>query len=188
MPEACHVSVYIATSVDGFIAREDGGLDWLPQGSGASGQDYGYHAFMASIDVLVMGRKTFEMVMGFGEWPYGETPVVVLSRSLTKAEVPRNMRQYVTVMDGTPTRNLDQLAASGVGKIYLDGGRAIPGFLKERAVDRLIITTIPVLIGTGIPLFGELLADVPLQHRETRVFPSGIVQTAYDVGVAEGTA
>lgn len=180
MPGKAHVSVYIAVSADGFIAREDGGLDWLPQG-GEDGEDYGYHAFMASVDALVMGRKTFRTVLGFGEWPYGEMPVVVLTRTLTRADVPRDIRPHVTVTGGSPPDVLAQLVDSGARRIYLDGGKTIQGFLIGSLVDRLILTTIPVLIGRGRPLFGPVPADVHLEHVETRSFPSGIVQTTYDV-------
>ena len=180
MPETCQVSVYIAVSVDGFIARQDGGLDWLPRG-GEDGEDYGYHAFMDSIDAMLMGRKTFETVLSFGEWPYGDTPVTVLSRTLTSADIPLELRETVSVTGGAPTDVLAELAEAGVRHVYLDGGKTIQGFLTGGLVDRLIITTVPVLIGSGVPLFGPMISDIRLEHFETRSFPSGMVQTTYDV-------
>ena len=180
-------TVYIATSLDGFIARADGGLDWLPgaetsaepdtEGSG-DGEDYGYAAFMESIDTLVMGRNTYEMVLGFGDWPY-QVPVVVLSSR--PLEVPAELRGRVEVLSGTPGEVVAQLAARGAESLYIDGGVTIQRFLEAGLIQRLIVTRVPVLIGGGIALFGPLQKDIPLRHVETRSFPSGLVQSVYDV-------
>ena len=131
-------SVYIATSLDGFIARENGGIDWLAATQAASGaEDYGYQAFMASIDVLVMGRNTFELAQTFAEWPYGDTPVVVLSsRAVT---IPDRLRKTVEAMNGTTAQVMQQLAARGWRHAYVDGGRTIQGFLNAGAIQELII-------------------------------------------------
>lgn len=169
------VTVFIATSVDGFIAREDGGLDWLP---GPEAESHGYEELMASVDALVMGRKTYETVLGFGEWPYGEKPIVVLSsRELEGAPAGA----VVERMGGEPGEVAEQLAARGMRHVYLDGGVTIQRFLKAGLVDRLILTRVPVLLGAGVPLFGETGGDVRLKHVGTRAFPSGLVQSEYEV-------
>lgn len=177
------ISVYIAVSVDGYIARADGGLDWLPQ-PGDPGidpdEDYGYAPFFAGIDTMVMGRNTFEMVLGFGvDWPYEGKQVVVLSnRPVT---IPPELTGKVSAMGGTPAEIVSTLASQGVQHVYLDGGVTIQAFLRAGLVDEMIITTIPVLIGGGLPLFGTLESDIRLQHRETRAWPNGMVQSHYEI-------
>lgn len=173
-------SVYIATSLDGFIARENGEIDWLPGiDMGPAGEDYGYKGFMDSIDVLVMGRHTYDKVLTFGEWPYGEKPVVILtSRALT---IPQKIAPMVTSMSGPPAEIVSQLSARGLTHAYVDGGKTIQNFLDAGLIHQLIITTIPVLLGHGISLFGPLRHDIRLRHIETRQFPNGLVQSTYEV-------
>jgi dihydrofolate reductase len=173
-------SVYIATSLDGFIARENGDLDWLPGADGAAaGEDYGYAAFMASVDILVMGRKTFEKVLSFGAWPYGDKPVVVLSRG--GLEIPEHLAPSVEVMAGSPQEVVARLAGRGAKHVYVDGGETIQGFLRAGLVSQIILARIPILIGSGVPLFGPLPHDIQLRHVETRQYPNGIVQSRYEV-------
>jgi len=169
-------TVFVGTSVDGFIARPDGELDFLPHDGG---EEHGYAEFFASVDALVIGRSTFETVLGFGSWPYGTKPVVVLSsRPLDLSQVRGGV---VEQMGGAPAEIVDRLAARGIGHIYVDGGVTIQRFLRAGLVTRLVVTRVPVLIGSGIPLFGPLDADVPLRHVATRTFPSGLVQSEYAV-------
>ena len=166
-------SVFIGTSVDGFIARPDGALDFLPAGGG---EPHGYNEFFASVDALVIGRKTFETVTSFPEWPYGGKPVIVLSsRPLDLSKVPAGLQQ----MEGSPREIVSKLEARGMRHIYVDGGVTIQRFLREGLIQRLIITRVPVLIGEGIPLFGSLPKDVRLQHVQTQHYPSGLVKTEY---------
>ena len=174
-------SVYIATSLDGFIAREDGSLDWLPgsDGESESEEDYGYQDFMDSVDVLVMGRNSYEMVMSFGEWPYGEKRVVVLSSSLKK--LGKGLPDNVELKSCTPNELLTHLEASDCKHAYIDGGKTIQGFLRANLIDEIIVTRIPVLIGTGISLFGPLDKDCALKHVETESYESGFVQSKYEV-------
>ncbi|MHC6224001.1 dihydrofolate reductase family protein [Pseudomonas sp. X10] len=172
--------VFIATSLDGFIAREDGSLDWL-MGATSSSDDHGYDAFMASVDTLVMGRHTFEKVLTFGEWPYTQKRVVVLSRTLQATAIPQGLGGPVEVHPGPLEDLLEHLQATGAKSLYLDGGKLIQGFLSEGRVDELTITYIPVLLGSGIPLFGALARDVPLQHVRTTTFENGFVQSTYRV-------
>ena len=170
------VSVFIGTSVDGFIARGDGGLDWLPEGGG---EPHGYVEFMASVDALVIGRNTFEIVLGFDPWPYGDKRVVVLASEPIDFSAVKG--GTVEQMAGTPAEIVARLAASGAHHLYVDGGITIQRFLRAGMVDRLIITRVPVLIGEGIPLFGALAHDVQLEHVATRSYPSGLVQSEYRV-------
>jgi dihydrofolate reductase len=168
------ISVFIGTSVDGFIARPNGDLDFLPEGGG---EPHGYTEFMAAIDALVIGRKTFETVLAFPEWPYGEKRVVVLSS--TPLDFSSVRGGNVEHMSGSPAEIVAQLAASGAHNLYIDGGITIQRFLRAGLIQRLIITRVPVLIGQGIPLFGSLPQDVRLQHIATRHYPSGLVQSEY---------
>ena len=154
-------SVYIATSVDGFIAREDGGIDWLPDGDG--GEDYGYEEFIGSVDAIVMGRNTYDLTSSFGSWPYEEKPVVVLSSR--RVDIPEAIAGTVQSMSATPREVARRLAEQGFGHLYVDGGRTIQGFLNEGLIQRLIITRIPVLLGSGIPLFGPPAARRPPASR-----------------------
>jgi len=167
--------VFVGTSVDGFIARLNGDLDFLPPGGG---EPHGYDEFMASVDALVIGRNTFETVLAFEEWPYGPKPVFVLStRPLPHA--PKGA--VVDHMSGEPAEILKQLEARGIRHVYVDGGITVQRFLQAGLIQRLIITRVPVLIGGGIPLFGALPRDVVLRHVATRHYASGLVQSEYDV-------
>lgn len=174
------VSVYIATSLDGFIARPDGDIEWLHEVEPIGGDDdAGYGAFFDSIDVLVMGRGSFEKVVEFDPWPYGSKPVVVLSKSLT--EVPEKLRDSVRI-DASPAQELvEKLSGEGYKRIYLDGGKVIQSYLRAGLVDDMTLTTIPVLIGDGRPLFGPLEQDIKLRLIETKSWNNGMVQSKYEV-------
>ena len=173
-------SVYMAISLDGFIARENGDLDWLPQPGDVEGEDYGYHAFMDSVDALVMGRTTFEKVRSFGVgWPYGDKPVVVLSRS--DYQLPDDLPGSVSVLSGSLTDIVAGLLQHGFNHIYVDGGVTVQHFLRAGLVDRLILTIIPVLLGSGIPLFGRQDGDIRLSLVNHQSWPSGLLQVTYDV-------
>ena len=172
-------SVYIATSLDGFIARRDGSIDWLPSGEGAGDQDYGYADFIRSVDAIVMGRGPYETVLSFGAWPYGEMPVVVLTHQ--QLEIPESIAGMVSVMSAPPGDVVQHLAGLGYQHLYIDGGRTIQGFLSEGIIDQIIITRVPVLIGDGLPLFGALPGDIRLEHLQTRQFDNGLVQSSYRV-------
>jgi dihydrofolate reductase len=170
------VSVFIGTSVDGFIARQNGSYDFLPEGGG---EPHGYDEFMASVDTLVIGRKTFEAVLALPAWPYGGKNVVVLSsKPVDFSGVKGNMIQQ---MEGSPAAIVATLAAEGAQHVYVDGGITIQRFLRDGLVQRLIITRVPVLIGEGIPLFGSLPQDLRLRHVATRQYKSGLVQSEYHV-------
>jgi dihydrofolate reductase len=167
-------SVFIATSLDGFIARLDGGLDWLPPGGG---EEHGYTEFMRTVDAIVIGRKTFETVLAFAEWPYGTTPVVVLSSRPEALVAPDGA--VCDMMTGTPDEIVTRLAERGMTHLYVDGGVTIQRFLEAGLIQRMVITRIPVLLGSGIPLFGPVSRDIWLEHVATRTYQSGMVQSEY---------
>ena len=167
-------SVFIATSLDGFIARLDGGLDWLPAGGG---EPHGYDEFIATVDAIVIGRKTFETVLTFDDWPYGTKRVIVLTSTPSALKAPQGA--VCEMINGSPPEIVAHLASKGMKHLYVDGGVTIRGFLEAGLIQRMIITRIPVLLGSGIPLFGLLSHDVRLEHIATRSFPSGMVQSEY---------
>jgi dihydrofolate reductase len=167
-------SVFVGTSVDGFIARRNGAFDFLPAGGG---EPHGYDEFIASVDAIVLGRNTFEIVLPFDPWPYGKKRVVVLStRPVDLTPVKGG---NVEQMSGKPEEIVAKLAATGAKHLYIDGGITVQRFLRAGLIQRLIITRVPVLIGEGIPLFGSLPHDVKLEHVATRDYPSGLVQSEY---------
>jgi dihydrofolate reductase len=168
-------SVFVGISIDGFMARPDGALDFLPPGGG---EPHGYDEFMATVDALVIGRKTFETVLAFDAWPYGEKKVFVLS-SRPLAPAPKGA--VVEHLSGTPAEIVAQLTARGIRHAYVDGGITVQGFLRAGLIERLIITRVPVIIGAGIALFGETGRDIRLEHVATRQYASGLVQSEYTV-------
>jgi dihydrofolate reductase len=171
-------SVFVGTSLDGFIARTNGDFDFLfPSGR----EPHGYDEFMATVDALVMGRNTYEKVLTFSTWPYGEKSVFVLS---THTLLPAPAGAVVERMSGAPAEIVSQLVARGVGHIYVDGGITVQRFLEAGLIQRLIITRVPVLIGAGIPLFGAIQHDIVLSHVGTRQYASGLVQSEYGVVAA----
>ncbi|KXB31633.1 deaminase [Dechloromonas denitrificans] len=173
------VSVFIATSLDGFIARPNGELDWLERGNAVvpPGEDCGYQAFMASVDVLVIGRLTYEKVLSFGDWPYASQRVIVLSSG--KQVRPAPAPYVVESSNEAPRQLLARLHSEGCRHVHLDGGLTIQGFLREGLVDELTITTIPVLLGSGRPLFGPVNQDMPFRLTASQSFAFGFVQNTY---------
>lgn len=174
-------SVYIAATVDGFIARQDDRLDWLEHDAG--GEDYGFKAFRETLDALVLGRRTYEQVLGFGgQWPYMGLKTMVWSRTLTTEDIPEPLRdQGVEATARLPHQILGALGERGLEHAWIDGGRTTQAFLAAGLVDVITVSRIPILIGRGVPLFGALPADVRLEHLNSRAFPSGVVQSSYAV-------
>jgi dihydrofolate reductase len=170
-------SVFVGTSVDGFIARPNGALDFLDAGGN---EPHGYDEFIATIDTIVIGRKTFETVLGFGPpWPYGKRRVVVLSSRRLDFSSLKNAR--IEQMSGAPAEIVSKLAASGAKNLYIDGGVTIQRFLAAGAIHRLVITRVPVIIGSGIPLFGPVPGDIKLEHVSTQTYKGGLVKSEYKV-------
>ena len=174
---AIKLSVFCGVSVDGFLARPNHALDFLDAG----GQEpHGFDEFYASVDVIVIGRKTFEVVQTFGAWPYGKKQVIVLSsRPLDFSSIKGGL---VEQMSGDPADIVAKLKSRGFKHAYIDGGITIQRFLAAGCIDRLIVTRVPILIGSGIPLFGPLPRDIALHHVATRSFKGGLVQSEYDLG------
>lgn len=169
--------VYIATSLDGFIADKNEGLDWLNSTPNPENSDLGFGQFMDTIDALVMGRKTFEMVCSFDcPWPYNK-PVFVLSNSLK--QIPDELQDKAELITGSPNEIKQKLKQRGFHNLYIDGGKTIQGFLKADLIDELTITTIPVLLGDGIPLFKELPEMQHYQHIKTEILLDALVKTSY---------
>ncbi len=173
-----YASVFVGTSLDGYIARADGRFDFLPPGGG---EPHGYHEFMATVDALVIGRNTYDIVLNFPEWPYEQKPVFALS---TRSLAPAPAGAIVERLSGEPAEVVAELQSRGIRHIYVDGGITVQRFLRAGLIDRIIITRVPVLTGNGIPLFGDLERDLQLRHIATRSFPSGLVQSEYHVGEA----
>jgi dihydrofolate reductase len=169
-------SVYIATSVDGFVAGPNDELEWLASVE-SPGEDYGYKAFMDTVDVLVMGRRTYQVVLDFPEWRYDGTRVCVLSKSLQQSD----MRHGAELFAGSPTELVAQLRAEGVKRAYVDGAAVIRSFLAAGLIDDLTLSTIPIVLGRGIRLFSDDLAERPLVLEESKSFPKGLVQSRYRV-------
>jgi len=177
MLRGVRASVFVGMSVDGFIARRDDTFDFLHAGGGGGGP-HGFEEFMASIDALVMGRRTYEVVRPFPTWPYGDKPVFVLSSKPLK---PAPKGAVVERMSGTPARIVAKLASRGFRHLYVDGAYTVQRFLDAGLITRVILNRVPVLIGTGISLFGPLRGDVGLEHVTTRDYKGGLVQSEYKV-------
>lgn len=169
--------VFIATSLDGYIARPDGDIGWLLQRDDPS-EDHGYDAFIADKDVIVMGRGSYEKVLDFDPWPY-DRPVLVLSKRLAGTPVPEALRGKVRFSDAAPAQAMAELDAQGVRRVYVDGGQLVQSFIRAGLVEDMVLTTVPVLIGAGRPLFGTLPRDQDLALVASRSFPSGLVQSTY---------
>ncbi|WP_101827130.1 dihydrofolate reductase family protein [Klebsiella michiganensis] len=169
--------VFIAVSLDGYIARQDGDIDWLLQRDDPT-EDHGYAAFIVDKDWIVMGRGSYEKALTFDQWPY-DRPVLVLSRQLTDTAIPEALKGKVQLSSRTPGEVLADLAAQNAHRVYLDGGQVIQSFLREGLVADIVITTVPVLLGSGKPLFGSLTRDIDLTLLSSRNFPSGLVQSHY---------
>jgi dihydrofolate reductase len=165
-------SVFIAASLDGCIATPDGGLDWLTQRAEGAGET-GYCEFLATVDAVAIGRKTYELVRTFGEWPYGDRRVFVLSTTLIRAEHPQ-----VSLHASTDSL-IAAITESGVRHVYVDGGMLIREFLERGRIQRFTLTTAPVILGGGIPLFGLLPHEIDLQLEQIRALGADFIQAEY---------
>lgn len=172
-------SVYIATSLDGFIARKDGTIDWLMEANATvpANEDCGYAAFMSTVDVLIIGRNTYDQVAGFEPWPYAGMRVVVL----TSRDIDFRQGPNIQLEDSseTPQDLLTRLSSEGYRHAYIDGGKVIQSFLSKGLIDKLTITVIPVLIGEGRSLFGSIPNDAKFKLAQSKSYEFGFVQTTY---------
>ena len=173
------VHVFIAMSLDGYIADVAGGLDWLVMLPAPDDEDHGYAAFYDRVDCLLIGANTFRSLLGYRDWPY-DKPVTVLSASLSQRDVPPALRNRVTILDDTPEAALSQLAQGGAKRVYLDGGQLISSCLRDGLVQRMTLTRLPVLLGAGVPLFTDPGPQYMI-HLDTRSWPHGFVQSIYQV-------
>jgi len=174
------VSVYIATSLDGYIARPNGDINWLMEADNSGGkEDYGYKEYSDTVDCMVMGRNSMEMVMSFPEWPYKGKRVVVLSNTLK--ETPSQLKNKVELYSGSLVKLVTKLKDDGCKRIYVDGGKTIQSFINENLITDITITKIPILLGEGLSLFGNTKHDIKLKHIETKSYPSGFVKSTYEV-------
>jgi len=170
-------NVFIATSLDGYIAKNDGNLDWLENIHNPTNSDFGYANFIKGIDAIVMGRGTFMKVLSFESWPY-TNQVYVLSNSLNS--VPEHLTKKVMILKGDLNIILKKIHNNGHHKLYIDGGYTISEFLKKGLINQLIITRVPVILGKGISLFNDLDSEINLNHVSTRSFENGLVQSTYN--------
>ncbi|MCB1971674.1 MAG: dihydrofolate reductase [Geminicoccaceae bacterium] len=177
MPTTAHV--FIATSLDGYVARADGNVDWLTEFDRPD-EDYGYAAFMDSIDGLIMGRGTFDVVRRFETWPH-EKPVLVASRSIEAATLPADLADRVQVSAARPEDLLDRAAETDWKRVQVDGARLVQSFLRAGLISEMTIARVPVLLGSGRLLFGSLVEDIVLSHVDTRQYPSGLVSSHYRI-------
>ena len=168
--------VYIATSLDGFIARKDGSIDWLTDIPNPDHSDYGFSAFMERIDGIIMGRKTFELVQSFKQWPYNK-PVFILSQTLQ--ESPQELQGKAEVVQGPLKSMLDSLRSKGMIHLYIDGGKTIQSFLKLDLIDEMIITRIPIVLGSGIPLFADMDREIRFDLVHTEILNQDLVKSTY---------
>jgi dihydrofolate reductase len=176
------VSVFIGTSLDGFIARENGDIDWLDDANKqvTLGEDFGFKSFLESVDQIIMGRKTFDQVMKFDNWPYNNTKMVVLTSK--NIEIPEKLRETVTTSNtSSPEQLIKELSDQSINHIYIDGGIVIQDFLSARLVDEITVTIVPILIGKGKSFSGLLLKDLSLKHLKTTVYNFGFVQIKYKI-------
>lgn len=168
--------VYIATSLDGYIAKPDGDINWLHEHPNPNNDDYGYADFINNIDALVMGRNTYEKVRTFGDWPY-EKKVIVLTHTLK--DVPEELIGKIEFFSGTIREVTEYCHISGFNNLYIDGGRVIQSFLEEDLIDELILTRLPILLGKGIALFSSMDSPLKFKHQATKVYDNALVKSHY---------
>lgn len=169
--------VFIATSLDGYIADENGGIDWLHSIPNPKNDDMGYNDFMSGVDAIIMGRTTFEIVCGFDiEWPY-KVPVFVLSNTLD--DVPKKYQGKAEVVKGPLKEILNNIHLKGCTNVYVDGGRTIQSFLSEDLITEITITTIPILLGGGIPLFAKLPKSLKFKCVDSKIYLDQVVQNRF---------
>ena len=176
------VSVFIGTSLDGFIARDDGDIRWLDSANkkATPGEDFGFNSFLGSVDLIVMGRKTFEQVITFNDWSYKDTKMIVLTSN--DIEIPDKLKKTVTTSNTlSPAQLIKELSDQPINHIYVDGGTVIQDFLSAGLVDEITVTIVPILIGNGKPFSRLLTSDLHLQHLKTTVYDFGFVQNKYKV-------
>lgn len=171
--------VYLASSLDGFIAKPNGEVDWLDHPNYTlEGEGFGYNEFMESISALIMGRNTYEKVLSFGGWHYTKPVFVLTSQQL---EIPEELSDKVFLIKGNPTELVSELANKGFSSLYIDGGKTVQSFLREGLISEMTITQIPVLLGDGIPLFGSHQKEIYLKLKSSISYANGFIMSTYQV-------
>ncbi len=171
-------SVFIAQSLDGFIAKKDGDIEWLNEASQkAKDEDLGYESFMESCDYLIMGKNSFMKVLSFDTWPYDGEKVIVVSSTLKR--LPEDIKN-VTLFNGDIKDLHTKLKNENCKKLYIDGGKLISSFLNENLVTDITVTNIPIFLGKGIKLFNNVNTKLQFKAKESTVFPSGLVKIKYE--------
>lgn len=168
------ISIYLATSIDGYIARKDGNLDWLDRVGGFD-EDYGFQKLLDSIDAVILGRNTYEVAASVLDWPYKGKRIVVLSRSL------KTVREEAELFQGDLTQLISQLHSDGIQHIWIDGGVTISQFLELQMVDCITLSVIPIILGSGIPLFRAMGQELACRLISSQSYPSGLVQLKYEI-------
>jgi dihydrofolate reductase len=171
--------VFIAVSLDGFVARKNHSIDWLMKQS-TEGEDLGFDDFMASVDGLIMGSGSFKNVLTFGAWPY-KKPVMVMSHSLTEEDIPPELEGRVRLTGLSPQELMKSLEREGWKRAYVDGGLLVQSFIRAGLIKDINITVIPILLGDGLPLFGPIKGDIDLKLMGSESFGSGLVQNRYEL-------
>jgi len=179
--------VFIATSVDGYIATPDGGVDWLHTSGNLDvdmeSEDMGFQAYMNSVDCMIMGRKCMETISGMNltpeQWPYGKIKIIVLSQSIKEA--PENMKGKVEMYAGEIPVLINRLENEDFKHAYIDGGATITSFLNLNRINEITITQVPIILGEGIPLFGKVFESIKLEDARATVYENGFIQTKYRV-------
>ncbi len=173
--------VFIATSLDGYIARDDGSIDWLLQRDDPN-EEHGYSSFIADKELIVMGRGCYEKILSFDTWPYS-VPVIVMSKQLADSTIPQELTGKLRFTQQAPKEVMQELELQGIQKIYIDGGQLVQSFLRDGLIADMVICTVPVLIGSGRSLFGSLSSDMDFHLMSCHSFPSGLVQSTYRLSV-----
>ncbi len=172
------LSAFVAISLDGYIARLNNSLDWLEtEYKTDHSEDYGYKKYISSVDCIVMGRNTFEKVVSFPEWAYQNRRVIVLSKQWK--QIPDQFAKLAELYTGTIELLTVELQNQGVRHVYVDGGITIQSAIQNKILNDICITTVPVLLGKGIRLFGNVRDDIELELLNTTSFASGFVQSRY---------
>jgi dihydrofolate reductase/GNAT superfamily N-acetyltransferase len=169
------ISIYIAVSIDGYIARRDGSLDWLDRVGGFGDEDYGFQGLLESVDVVILGRKTYEVAASVSDWPYTGKRIIVLSHSL------QSVREEAELFRGDVNALISQLHSEGIQHIWVDGGVTISQFLDLQIIDFMTLSVIPMILGSGIPLFGAIAREIPCRLISSQSYPSGLAQLHYEV-------
>jgi len=169
--------VFMATTIDGYIARENDEIDFLMKYD-PQGEDHGYDKFIEDKDAIVMGSGSFKTILGFDSWPY-TLPVYVMSKNMKDSEVPEHLKGKVFLSAQTPEDLMNYLADKGLNKLYIDGGKLVSSFIEKGLIKEMTLTILPILLGKGRSLFQSFSKDIDLKLIKNQSFKCGFVQNTY---------